>query len=162
MRTSFSFSFHFPSPWQSNAQSLPLVAMLSVWKLTGALWFLLAPTVPGGAPVNFSAQGMSSTSVKLSWHEPEKAQRNGEITMYEISYYKTSDPTQTYDVNSTTLNKIIEGLDMNSDYLFQIKAYTSQGAGPWSARLPVRTFGQCKSHAQHSLTHSCSYSPACQ
>jgi len=62
--------------------------------------------------------------------------------MYEMSYYKTSDPTETYDLNTTETSIVIEALSMNSDYLFQIKAYTSQGAGPWSARLPFRTFGQ--------------------
>ena len=105
---------------------------------------IVVTTVPGGPPLNFSAKGISSTSVRLSWNEPEKRLRNGDIIMYEISYYRTSDPTETYDLNTTDTSIAIEGLDMNSDYLFQIKAYTSKGAGQWSSRLPFRTFGQRK------------------
>ena len=63
--------------------------------------------------------------------------------MYEIMYHKRNDPIDVYDVNTTDTQLVIEGLEMNMDYVFQIKAYTSKGAGPWSNRLPFRTFGQC-------------------
>lgn len=62
--------------------------------------------------------------------------------MYEIMYHKQSDPISVFDVNTTNTQLIIEGLEMNTDYIFQIKAYTSRGAGPWSNRLSVSTFGQ--------------------
>ena len=107
-------------------------------------FFCFSCIVPGGAPLNFSAMGVSSTSAKLMWSEPEKHLRNGEIVMYEILYHKRADPIETLDVNTTETHQLIEGLTMNTDYIFQIKAYTSKGAGPWSQRLPFRTMGQCK------------------
>ena len=108
-------------------------------------FFCLLFTVPGGAPQNFSAVGMSSTSVKLTWDQPAKALRNGEIIMYEVIYHKVQDPIDTFDINTTDTQLLVEGLEMNQEYVFQVKAYTSQGPGPWSNRHPFRTFGQCKS-----------------
>lgn len=64
--------------------------------------------------------------------------------MYEIMYHKLANQVDVYDVNTTDPQLVIEGLGMNTDYAFQIKAYTSKGAGPWSNRLPFRTFGQCE------------------
>lgn len=84
------------------------------------------------------------------WNEPEKHLRNGDIIMYEIIYHKRSDSTETNDLNTTDTHLAIEGLEMNTDYIFQIKAYTGEGAGPWSSRLPFRTFGRCES-SQHPV-----------
>lgn len=81
--------------------------------------------------------------MKLTWDQPARALRNGQIKMYEMMYHKRTDPVDVYDVNTTDTQLVIEGLDMNMDYVFQIKAYTSKGAGPWSNRLPFRTYGQC-------------------
>lgn len=105
---------------------------------------LVACVVPRGEPQNFTAIGVSSTSVRLEWDPPDPRLRNGDIIMYEIMYYKTQDHVDVYGVNTTETSLIIEGLAMNTDYVFMIKGYTSKGAGPWSNHLPFRTFGRCK------------------
>ncbi len=64
--------------------------------------------------------------------------------MYEIMYHMRSEPIDVIDMNTTDTQAIVDGLQMNEDYIFQIKAYTSKGAGPWSNRLAFRTFGQRK------------------
>ena len=87
---------------------------------------------------------MSSTSVKLTWDRPARDLRNGDIVQYEVMYYKLTDHIDTFDANTTEKFMIIEGLDMNTDYVFQIKGYTTKGAGPWSNKLKFRSFGQCK------------------
>ena len=106
--------------------------------------FFCAFLVPGGAPQNFTASGISPTSVKLTWDQPAKNLRHGDIIMYEIMYHKRSEPIDVIDMNTTDTQAIVDGLDMDQDYIFQIKAYTSKGAGPWSHRLAFRTFGQRK------------------
>ncbi len=98
---------------------------------------------PSGAPQNFTAIGMGSSSVKLQWDLPARKHRNGEIIKYELMYHKRSDETEDYTTNTTDTYEIIEGLEMNTDYIFKIRAYTSMGPGPWSNRLPFRTFGHC-------------------
>ena len=92
--------------------------------------------------------GVSSTSAKLMWSPPEKHLRNGRIMLYEIQYYERNKPIETTTVNTTDTQQVIEGLEMNTDYIFKIKAFTEVGAGPWSQRLPFRTFGQRESQGK--------------
>ena len=98
-------------------------------------------SAPSGAPQNFSARGLTETSVHLSWDFPARNLRNGEILMYQITYHKLADTINEEGLNITDLFVDIVGLEMNTDYIFLVKAYTSVGAGPWSNRLHFRTFG---------------------
>ncbi|CAH1774763.1 unnamed protein product [Owenia fusiformis] len=98
--------------------------------------------IPAAAPMNFTITGISSTSVNLAWDPPPKKQRNGVIVQYEILYHKSSDFIMETDVNTTDMSTEIQGLEMDTDYTFKIKAYTTQGAGPWSHKVPFTTFGQ--------------------
>ncbi|KAH9492263.1 hypothetical protein Btru_026124 [Bulinus truncatus] len=97
---------------------------------------------PTGPPQNFTATGLSETSVRLTWDKPVKNFRNGDILMYQITYHKMSDSTTEEDVNCTDVFLDLVNLDMNTDYIFKIRAYTSRGSGPWSNRLHFRTFGK--------------------
>jgi len=99
--------------------------------------------VPSGAPQNFTAIGVSPTSVRLQWDPPAKRHRHGNIILYEIIYHQRSQPLDQYATNSTDLMSRVEGLEPNTDYSFQLRAYTSKGPGPWNNRLPFRTFGSC-------------------
>ena len=108
------------------------------------MFLFVFPIVPGGAPQNFTASGISSTSVKLTWDQPAKNLRHGDIIMYEIIYYKRSEPIGVININTTNTQAIVGGLEREQDYISQIKAYTSKGAGPWSYHLAFRTTGQCK------------------
>ena len=40
--------------------------------------------VPTGSPQNFTAIGVSSTSIRLQWDPPPRKHRNGEIVLYEV------------------------------------------------------------------------------
>ena len=62
--------------------------------------------------------------------------------MYQLNYYQLADSINVEDVNITDTTFDVKNLDTNTDYVFQIKAYTSRGAGPWSNRLQYRTFGK--------------------
>ena len=101
-------------------------------------------SVPGGAPQNFTAIGLSATSIKLQWDPPAKRHRNGEIVLYEIVYHQRVNPLEDFATNSSETNAVIEGLEVNTDYIFQLRAYTIKGSGPWSNKLPFRTFGNCE------------------
>lgn len=96
--------------------------------------------LPTGAPQNFTAIGVSSTSIKLQWDPPSKNQRNGEIVLYEVLYHQQRHAVSDWTTNSTASPVMVEGLETSTDYNFQIRAYTSVGPGPWSNRLPFRTF----------------------
>lgn len=98
--------------------------------------------VPAGAPQNFTVTGVSETTIKLEWDLPAKHLQNGEILMYQLTYHKLADPTNWEDMNLTSIEYTITGLDMNTDYVFQIRAFTSKGAGPWTTKLIFHTYGR--------------------
>jgi len=100
----------------------------------------LAGTVPAGAPLNFTAMGQSSTSVRLQWEPPATRHRNGEIVMYELLYHDRRDPTDDWPTNTTETSLVVDGLQPTTNYIFQIRAYTGKGPGPWSNQLPFQTF----------------------
>jgi len=100
----------------------------------------LAGAVPAGAPLNFTAMGQSSTSVRLQWEPPATRHRNGEIVMYELLYHDRRDPTDDWPTNTTETSLVVDGLQPTTNYIFQIRAYTGKGPGPWSNQLPFQTF----------------------
>lgn len=95
--------------------------------------------VPDGAPQNFSGESLSETSVLLEWDLPAKHLQNGEIVMYQLLYRKLAANIEE-ELNVTGLQYEVKGLEMNTDYVFRIRAFTSVGPGPWSAeyRLSCR------------------------
>lgn len=95
-----------------------------------------------GAPLNLTITGVTPMSVRLSWSPPERSLRNGEIVQYEIMYYKRSDSQTAFNVNTTATEIVLDGLESLTNYIFQIKAYTSKGAGPWSNQIPFQTMGR--------------------
>jgi hypothetical protein len=96
-------------------------------------------TVPAGAPQNFTAVGLDATGVRLHWDPPARRHRNGEIVMYEVLYHERTNPADDWPTNTTDTSLVIDGLERTTSYVFQIRAYTSQGPGPWSSQLPFRT-----------------------
>ena len=91
--------------------------------------------------MNFTAMGLSPTRIRLQWDPPEKRHRHGDIVLYEIWYSQRSNSLDEFATNSTNTHTVLDDLVPNEDYTFRIRAYTSKGSGPWSTRLPFRTFG---------------------
>ena len=99
-------------------------------------------TVPTGAPQNFTAIGVSPTSVRLQWDPPAEMHCNGKIVLYEVLYHQQKQATEDMMTNATDRYIMVDGLEPETDYNFQIRAYTAIGPGPWSNRLPFRPFPQ--------------------
>ena len=97
-------------------------------------------SVPMGPPQNLTMTATSSEGVRLTWDPPEKKLRNGNIILYEIVYYKEANQVQSQNVNTSDTHLDIVGLDTDTIYMFQIKAYTIRGAGPWGTRKSFKTF----------------------
>jgi len=100
----------------------------------------LLSAVPGDSPRNFTAIGLTSTSVRLKWDPPVKMLRHGDIVLYEVVYHRTDNALEDFAVNSTETSVIVDGLDVDTDYIFRLRAYTVKGSGPWTNRLPFKTF----------------------
>jgi len=61
-----------------------------------------------------------------------------------VLYHRPEHPSEEFSSNTTNTMLMIENLATNMDYIFIIRAYTNKGAGPWSKKLPFRTFGHCE------------------
>ncbi|KAL8616015.1 hypothetical protein ACOMHN_014977 [Nucella lapillus] len=98
---------------------------------------------PMGTPQNFTQTVLTESSVHLRWEAPPRQLQNGRIRQYQLAYRRVSDSLQQQkEMNVTVSRANLTGLDMNTDYIVQIRAYTGKGAGPWSNRLHFRTFGK--------------------
>lgn len=110
-----------------------------------AVGCIFSHAVPAGAPLNVSGTSITSTGVRLSWNPPELHHRNGEIVLYEIMYHQELNFVDDWTTNTTDTWIVIEGLTPGTGYLFQTRAYTSRGSGPWSSPLEIFTLGQGQS-----------------
>ncbi|XP_020911432.2 receptor-type tyrosine-protein phosphatase F isoform X1 [Exaiptasia diaphana] len=108
---------------------------------------------PDAPPTNFNVTATSPTSVNLTWGLPPKDKRNGVIRGFNISYCKTADNTTRITKTlegSSTLQDVIDGLEMHTEYSFKILAYTSEGNGPYSNEIKERTLEENKSNQSGS------------
>ena len=78
----------------------------------------------------------------MNWQLPPADSRNGNITGYKLFYRKkgsTASPTVLIIDGAATLTKTVTGLDENTEYEFQVLAFTLVGDGPWSSVKIERT-----------------------
>lgn len=97
---------------------------------------------PAGSPLNVSAASATATGVRLQWNPPATHHQNGEIILYEVMYHQESNYVDDWTTNTTETSTVIEGLVPGTGYLFQTRAYTSRGPGPWSSPLEIVTIGK--------------------
>ena len=78
----------------------------------------------------------SATSITVMWEEVPPIDQNGVITVYEVRYLfllpsESSYRRQTFNV--TEQMTVLENLEENVEYLFNVRAYTSTGAGNYTS-----------------------------
>lgn len=79
----------------------------------------------------------SSTSIHISWHEPQDL--GDGIFGYEVYYNKSSKDMDTNVGASNGLNKNIMGLTPYTVYKFGVAAKSDKGIGPMSFAVTART-----------------------
>ena len=102
---------------------------------------VFSAVVPASPPVTVSAESISSTSIRVSWGVVPAIDQNGVITQYEVEYNQSTfdsvPTTQNIIVNSTMA--VLTGLEEYVEYCIRVRAYTSQGPGPYSDAIYVTT-----------------------
>ena len=80
--------------------------------------------VPDGPPTNVQAISSSSTSINLTWNQPELDRRNGRITGYRIQYYiQASGSNSTIDnLTKTESSATVAQLNKYTFYCFKVAA----------------------------------------
>ena len=95
--------------------------------------------VPSGAPLNLTANPVSSTSILITWEPPPIYLQNGVIRQYNIHYYISETRESVLwqsDDNSTSI--ILTDLHPYYTYSITVAAVTI-GAGPQSEEATTRT-----------------------
>eukprot|EP00731_Ephydatia_muelleri_P018411 Em0011g451a len=96
-------------------------------------------SVPSGAPSNVVALTIAPTSVNVSWDQLPTTARNGIVITYEVKYSWPLGSGQlgTMYVNTSgTPNQLVlNNLQECVQYTISVRAYTSQGPGPFSGDI---------------------------
>ena len=91
----------------------------------------------------------TSTSIAVTWNEVSPNEQNGVIIAYEITYTPLESFTEAIGINSTNvsgsyLSVSLVGLQEYVNYFIQVRAYTSEGPGPYSALVIQLTLEDSK------------------
>ncbi|XP_022805720.1 neogenin-like [Stylophora pistillata] len=95
---------------------------------------------PSQAPSSFSVSAVTSTIITASWQLPPVGSRNGIIKGFKLFYKKRGSKVSTTVLpidNGTALSTDVSGLDIYTEYEFEVLAFTSAGDGPKSSPVVV-------------------------
>ena len=105
--------------------------------------------VPSAPPSNITGQNTGSTSLKITWEDIPKEERNGIILNYEV-YMKLSSSGSYHSPTIVSSKSYVKtGLQYWTLYDIRIAGNTSAGRGVMSNTLQVRTDEDSKSTLLH-------------
>ena len=79
----------------------------------------------------------SSDVIEISYDPPPEESRNGQVTMYDIQFWKAVEPEEKRMRSTTERKTVFANLDDNTEYKFSVRANTRKGYGPWSTQVGV-------------------------
>ncbi|XP_011267772.1 tyrosine-protein phosphatase Lar isoform X5 [Camponotus floridanus] len=94
---------------------------------------------PTGPPTNLSYFFQTPDTVCVTWDKPLRQHRNGQIIGYDVQFNKKNDHSSTTDRNTTKTRAVFTDLEENTEYVFHVRAHTSQGSGPYSEKITIMT-----------------------
>jgi len=98
------------------------------------------PTAP---PDNVQVLTTSSTTILVTWDPVPDIERNGIITHYEVEFNQSTfneiSTSNLITTNDSQLMVELEGLEEYVQYSIRVRAYTSEGSGPFSLAVMNRT-----------------------
>lgn len=98
------------------------------------------------------AQNTSSSSIFVSWDDVPYWHQNGIITEYMV-YWKKADDSSAWSKKATSSKSLaVDRLELWEFYDIKLSAFTSQGEGPASVPIRVRTDEDSKYFYPISLT----------
>ena len=99
-------------------------------------------SVPGHPPKDIAVSSQGTDTIQVNWNPVPPEYTNGEVLGYKVLY---SDVKDTSRVNSSLVSpkethSKIKGLKTNTNYSFQVLAFTAKGDGVKSAAYFARTY----------------------
>ena len=108
-------------------------------KLQHMHFFVCLSTAPSGAPTNLIYYYNDTNELNYRWSQPTCMERGGEISVFEYSFGENIESGQ-YLSGSTERDTVsFYELSYYTYYDFQVRANTSQGAGPFTKIIRTRT-----------------------
>jgi receptor-type tyrosine-protein phosphatase F len=102
-------------------------------------YFTTPESSPSGPPTNITYRFQTPDIVCITWDLPLREHRNGQILRYDIQFHKRIDHGLNADRNTSVRKAVFANLDQNTEYVVRIRAYTKQGAGPFSQTVKFET-----------------------
>lgn len=98
--------------------------------------------VPIGTPIKLKSDKRRDTEVSFKWEPPVCEDQNGVITQYEyeLTGVEEWNDERREGVTPRT-NAVVDQLKPGSTYSVRVRAYTSEGPGPWSDSIQISTTG---------------------
>ncbi|MCP9258787.1 hypothetical protein DINM_001788 [Dirofilaria immitis] len=104
--------------------------------------FRTTASFPSGPPRNLRSEGRRDTEIFFKWEPPVCEEQNGEITQYE---YEVTGAEEWNDMKregvTPRTNAAVDQMNPGSTYNIRVRAYTSEGPGPWSEPIQITTTG---------------------
>ena len=100
--------------------------------------------VPASPPDNVMVTVVSSTDIRVAWAMVPAIHQNGIIIVYEVQYepletFGGQIETMTVNVTAPEISELLVSLEEFVNYTISVRAYTSQGAGPYSVGMTAMT-----------------------
>ncbi len=80
-----------------------------------------------------------TNSIQVTWNEPEMLLRGGQITKYTVLYYTETNPQDDISEDTHDTELVVVNPYPVTQYIFQVRAYTTVGNGPYSTEVYVVT-----------------------
>lgn len=94
---------------------------------------------PTGPPSNITHRFQTPDVLCITWDAPIRDHRNGQILRYDIQFHKKIDHGLGTERNTTNRKAVFVNLEESTEYVVRIRAYTKQGAGPFSEKIIIET-----------------------
>lgn len=114
-----------------------------------------------GEPRQVKVEVINSTAAHVSWRPPREKERNGIIRGYQIHYHKVNERNEPiglpemYNVRGSEITEIaVAGLQPDTQYQFQVAAYTRRGDGERSRPNKIKTKGAGNNFADDTNSNS--------
>ncbi|CAL8330915.1 unnamed protein product [Lota lota] len=129
-------------PWSQYQVQIQAFNSIGAGPWSSGVTAHTAEAVPSGAPVNVSAEAVSSTKILLKWAAVLESQKNGVILGYKVLCAEKDSiapPSVTVVEGERSVTLLFGVLEKYTLYTLQVLAYTRLGDGPPSGPVLART-----------------------
>ncbi|XP_075978545.1 tyrosine-protein phosphatase Lar isoform X5 [Anticarsia gemmatalis] len=102
-------------------------------------YWLTPEGAPKGPPTNVTYHFQTPDIISITWDAPIRADRSGQIKKYDVQFYKRGDQSSVQEKTTEVTKAVFTGLEEDAHYVFKVRAYTDQGAGPYSKDVTAHT-----------------------